>query len=138
MTDYPIEKLPAIRERIQGKRVVSVQDNGSDLVLDDGTVLHLYESDSDCCAGADGDWVIQPDALDAVITDISIESVYENKDIGDGSESYAKITILHNQNPVALADCYANDGNGGYYFSILSLKVLVPGTDDIDVEVVSA
>lgn len=131
--------LSGIRERIQGKRVVAVESNGEKLVLDDGTALWLYMSDSDCCASAQGQWVIQPDALDAIITDVKITPDEERSgDDGDGETNYATVAILHNQNPVALADCYANDGNGGYYFSVLSLNVVVPGRDSIDVEVVSA
>jgi hypothetical protein len=127
--------LSNIRERIEGKRVVSVENSGAKLVLDDGTALHLYMSDSDCCASAYGEWVIQPDSLDAIITDVKIDLIADGEDNGDGSTSHAKITILHNQNPVALADCYANDG---YYYSVLSLSVKVPGHEEIDAKVVSA
>jgi hypothetical protein len=130
--------LSNIRERIEGKRVVSVEDDGAKLVLNDGTVLHLYMSYSDCCAQASGEWVIQPDSLEAIITDVRFDLVADREDDGDGATSQAIITLLHNQNPVALADCSANDGNGGYYFSVLSLSVLVPGTEAIDVEVISA
>lgn len=122
--------LSEIRERIRGKRVVSVQD-GERLVLDDGTVLHLYMSESDCCAYAGGKWVIQPDALEAIITDVRVvpDLVRSGPD-GDGVTNFATVSILHNQNPIALADCSANDGNGGYYFSALSLNVRLPDDDD--------
>lgn len=134
-----MDDLSKIRERIEGKRVVSVRMDGAQLVLDDGTILHLYMSDSDCCANAYGDWVIRPDELEAIITDVKFDLLADREDDGDGATSHAKITILHNQNPLALADCYANDGNGGYYFSVLSLNVSVPGVDeDIVTEVVSA
>lgn len=130
--------IELVRERIQGKRISSVERNGGNLVLDDGTRLRLYESDSDCCACAYGEWVVDPDYLDAIITDVKFDSLADREDNGDGSTSHAKITILHNQNPVALADCYANDGNGGFYFSVLSLSVEVPNGESIDTQVVSA
>ena len=132
--------LSNIRERIEGKRVVSVEANGAQLVLDDGTVLRLYMSDSDCCANAEGNWVIQPDALEAIITDVRVTPDEERSGYdGDGNTNYATVAVLHNQNPIALADCSANDGNGGYYFSVLSLKVVVPGvSDDIDVAVLDS
>lgn len=133
-----MEDLSNIRERIEGKRVVAVEDDGAKLILNDGTVLHLYMSDSDCCASAAGEWVIQPDTLEAIITDVKIDILADREDDGDGATSRAKITILHNQNPVALADCYANDGNGGYYYSVLSLSIEVPGSEAVDMEVVSA
>lgn len=129
--------LAAIRERIAGKRVVSADVDT--LVLDDGTKLYLYMSASDCCASAYGEWVIQPDALDAIITDVKIDVTADRESNGDGATSTAVVTILHNQNPLALADCYADDGNGGYYFSALSLRVVVPDADGIaEVEVCSA
>jgi hypothetical protein len=133
-----LDDLVSIRERIEGKRVVSVESNGAKLTLDDGTELWLYMSDSDCCAHAYGEWVIRPGSLEAIITDVKLDLLVDREYDGDGSTSHAKITILHNQNPVALADCYANDGNGGYYFSVLSLTVEVPGAEVIGVEVVSA
>lgn len=132
--------LSNIRERIEGKRVISVEGNGNKLVLDDGTALWLYMSDSDCCANADGTWVIQPDTLDAIITNVEIRPDIERSgDDGDGITNYATIAILHNQNPIALADCYANDGNGGYYYSVLSLNVTVPGAENaVDVRVLDS
>lgn len=132
--------IEAIRQRIEGKRVVSIENGGAKLRLDDDTMLHLYESDSDCCAGASGEWVIDPEGLDAIITDVKIDVLAQNEYNGDGSDSHAIITIFHNQNRVALANCYANDGNGGYYGSTLSLNVLVPGDgeDPVNIEVVSA
>lgn len=106
--------LSQVRERIEGKRVVRVEDDGERLILDDGTVLHLYMSESDCCAYAGGKWVIQPDALEAIITDVAvIPDTERSGSDGDGVTNYATVTILHNQNPIALADCSANDGNGG-------------------------
>lgn len=33
------------------------------------------------------------------------------------------VTIYHNQNPIALAECEANDGNAGYYYSVASLVI---------------
>lgn len=125
----------AVKQRIIGKRVTRVDDRG-DLILEDGTKLKLYMSDSDCCAYAHGDWVVEPSQLDAIITDLKYEVDFDTENYGDGCTSTAKITILHNQNPVALADCSANDGNGGYYYSVLSLSIETPGLDDFDTEVV--
>ncbi|QRY51828.1 DUF7448 domain-containing protein [Mycolicibacterium septicum] len=138
MSEENVFDVAPIRELIVGKRVASVVDNGAKLVLEDGTALHLYMSASDCCASAYGDWVIQPDSLEAIITDVKFDLLADREYDGDGATSRATITILHNQNPVALADCYANDGNGGYYFSVLSLKVEVPNGADVDLDVISA
>ena len=130
------EDVKNLEKRIVGKRVISVE--GSRLLLDDGTVLSLYMSDGDCCAYANGAWLINPDKLEAVITHADFKLLEDREFNGDGSTSHAQITILHNQNPLALADCYADDGNGGYYFSVLSLNVIVPDVERFDIEVVSA
>ena len=118
-----------------GRRVTAATDDT--LTLDDGTTLQLYESDKDCCAGAFGDWeILDPDRLEAAITDVDYEDVAYHD--GDTRVTKCKITILHNQNPIALGDGYANAGNGGYYFSVLSLRVAVNGTIVHDEEVIEA
>lgn len=118
-----------------GRRITTATDET--LTLDDGTTLRLYESDQDCCAGASGEWeILDPDHLEAAITDVDYEDAAYHD--GDTRIASCKITILHNQNPIALGDGYANAGNGGYYFSVLSLKVAVNGTIVCDEEVISA
>lgn len=117
-----------------GRRITAAGDT---LTLDDGTVLCLYESDHDCCAGADGKWeIIDPDRLEAAITSVE----YEDDAFHDGDTWVAtcRITILHNQNPIALGEGFADAGNGGYYFSVLSLAVTVDGTTVHDEKVISA
>ena len=122
----------AIRERILGKKIKEIKDD-SVLVLEDGTRLELYESDQDCCAGAYGDWkILEADDLEAGITDIEfVDRHHYEGDYIDSAYSTMNINILHNQNPLASAKCYADSGNGGYYFSALSLRVVVPGLKDL-------
>ena len=118
-----------------GRRITAAESGI--LTLDDGTTLEFYESDQDCCAGAHGDWeILDPDRLEAAITNVD----YDEYDYDDGDTRVAKcqITILHNQNPIALGDGYADAGNGGYYFSVLSLAVTVDGAEVYDEEVISA
>lgn len=126
----------AVRACIEGKRVVAA--DGETLTLNDGMTLRLYMSDHDCCASAEGEWVTHPEALEAIITDVKVEVTADREDAPDGATSTAVITVLHNQNPIAQADCYANDGNGGYYFSVLSLAIQTPTDKVIDMEVISA
>lgn len=128
--------LKQVKEAILGKKIQRVDEGNylydSTLVLEDGTTLELFESEQDCCAGAGGDWKILVGAdLEAGITDIEFELTADNED--DGFDSYyssATITILHNQNPLVQGLCDANAGNGGYYFSVLSLRVKVPYPDE--------
>lgn len=146
MTDNltPTEQLEAVlRERAVGRRITRVEQDGQRLVLDDGTMLYLYMSDSDCCATAHGEWVTDADRLDAAITNVEvIPDAERSGDDGDGTTNYVTIKILHNQNPIALADCSANDGNGGYYYSILSLDISHvidnSGKHDLTLKVVDA
>ena len=124
-----------LTKHLVGRRVTAAVNDT--LTLDDGTTLRLYESAQDCCAGASGEWeILDPDRLEAAITHVEYES--------DGYKDFhtrattCRITILHNQHPIALGDGHANAGNGGYYFSALSLEITVDGTTVHDEEVISA
>lgn len=118
-----------------GRRITDAGDNT--LTLDDGTTLRLYESAQDCCAGASGKWkILDPDRLEAAITHVEYEQ--DCYDDGDMRVTKCKIVILHNQHPIALGDGYADAGNGGFYFAVLSLAVTVDGTEVYDEEVISA
>ena len=117
-----------------GRRIAAADDDT--LTLDDGTTLRLYESDYDCCAGAHGEWeILDPDRLEAAITNVDYEDTSYHD--GDTHVTTCRITILHNQNPIALGDGYADAGNGGYYFSVLSLEIAVDGNEVYDEEIIS-
>lgn len=75
-------------------------------------------SESDCCADAGGEF--ENVKLDAVITDVEIGQQIDTSD-GCGVGSHNKVTIYHNQNPIALAECYAK--HNGYYYSVGSLVI---------------
>ena len=107
-----------LKEKLLYKRIVGMT-RGS-LTLDDCTILSIVESEQDCCAYAKG--VCKDVVLDAVITDVS-EPVIENVPDEDTVINTAMVTIYHNQNPIAIADCYANAGNGGYYYSVCSFEI---------------
>lgn len=111
--------LEELKELLLYKRIVKWDKDF--LLLEDGTRVTIEMSESDCCAYAGGEF--KDVKLDAIITDIKIgEQVTEKSDSGE-SESKNTVTIYHNQNPIALAECEANDGNGGYYYSVGSLVV---------------
>lgn len=90
------------------------------MTLEDGTAMEVYCSEQDCCAHAGG--IFKGVELDAIITDVNIG---EKKTVESdwGNESFADIVIYHNQNVIAKAECHANDGNSGYYYSVCALKV---------------
>ena len=118
-----------------GRKIATANDDT--LTLDDGTTLRLYESDYDCCAGASGEWqILDPDRLEAAITRVE----YKSRGYYDGGTDVemCEITIFHNQNLVAVGDGHADAGNGGYYFSVLSLAVAIDGITVHDEVVISS
>ena len=111
--------LEELKELLLYKRIVKWDKDF--LLLEDGTKVTIEMSESDCCASAGGEF--QDVKLDAVITDIEIgERTTEETDWGE-TTSTNRVTIYHNQNPIALSECEANYGNGGYYFSVASLVI---------------
>lgn len=131
------------KKHILGKKVAGVQENvptghsywgtapfGDALVLEDGTLLNLYMSDQDCCAGAEGEWNILSDPdLHGGITDVEIRDIK-----GNDEEVTATLNILYGNNTIARGDLYADSGNDGYYFSVLSVQVIVPSGEVVHEE----
>lgn len=108
--------LEELKELLLYKRIVKWDKEF--LLLEDGTKVTIETSESDCCAGAGGEF--QNVTLDAVITDVKIGQQVNTSD-KCGVESYNEVTIYHNQNPIALAECYAE--HNGYYYSVGSLVI---------------
>ena len=108
--------LEELKELLLYKRIVKWDKDF--LILEDGTKITIEMSESDCCASAGGEF--QDVSLDAVITDVEIG---EPKEIpGHWGTGYKnKVTIFHNQNPVAIANCEAE--HNGYYYSVGSLVI---------------
>lgn len=140
--------LVAISDSLKGRRILGVQDSGpydknSVLLLEGGMQVELYESWQDCCAGASGEWaILDAENLMAGITDVQFEDITEPDDTSDPyyepNPREATLTILHNQNPIVKGNLYADSGNGGYYFSVLSLKIRFPDSSEYDTEVLSS
>ena len=108
-----------LHSKILYKRITFWDENL--LTLEDGTILTIEESEYDCCASAGGKF--SNVKLDAVITDINYGDVKSRTDQFDTTTNKVVITFLHNQNPIAQADVWADDGNGGYYYSVASLVI---------------
>ena len=109
-----------LRDLILYKRI-NKWDN-EHLELEDGTVIKIGMSDYDCCAYAYGEFIDVK--LDAVITDFEVVKIDDDRDDTDYEITNKVIVkIYHNQNPIALAECSANNGNGGYYYSVVSLVI---------------
>ena len=111
------EEFDNIKEKLLFKKISTWGTSG--IMLDDGTTVTIECSEQDCCAWAGGEF--KEVVLDAVITDVKLGEKTSEED--DSRTNYVTVTIFHNQNPIALADCYADNGNGGYYYSICSLVI---------------
>lgn len=111
--------LEDIKQQVLFKKINFWSED--ELVLEDGTKITIECSEQDCCAWAEGKF--KDVILDAVITDVQIHDKGKEIFNGDGHDSYADVIIYHNQNEIAKAECEANDGNGGYYYSVCALKV---------------
>ena len=109
-----------LKEHLLYKTIVEFEEDK--LYLDDGTIVSIEMTDNDCCAYAFGEF--KDVKLEAIITDVNIGNYEDNWEcVGEEYTNYNTVTIYSNQNPVAQADCYANAGNGGYYFSVCSLVI---------------
>lgn len=116
------KEFKEIKKQLLYKKVKEWTDKT--LTLDDGTLVEIVESEQDCCASAGGEWTNVK--LDAVITNVKIENEREQQKFdrwSDESESLATVVLYHNQNPIAQGECYADAGNGDFYYSICSLKI---------------
>jgi hypothetical protein len=110
--------LNDLNKHLLYKRIVKWNENK--LVLDDGTIVTLEESEQDCCASASGKF--SNVELDAVITNVEVGEQVNIPD-DDTTINEVTVTLFHNQNPIALAEMTADAGNGGYYYSIGSFVV---------------
>lgn len=111
--------LEELKELLLYKRIVKWDKDS--LLLDDGTKVTIEMSESECCAYADGEF--KDVKLDAIITDVKVGEQVTKKEEYGTTENSNTVTIYHNQNPIALAECEADDGNGGYYYSVASIVI---------------
>ncbi len=100
-----------------------VEWNSDHLLLDDGTKVTIECTEQDCCANAWGEF--KNVKLDAVITDVKLENERTVNPYGDEDEAVnnVDIVIYHNRNRIATAECNADNGNGGYYYSVGAVRV---------------
>lgn len=110
--------LEELNKDLLYKRIIQWDEN--QLALDDGTVITLEMSESDCCAYAGGSF--SNVELDAVITNVEVGKQVDISN--EDTDVYeVRVTLYHNQNPIAQADMTADAGNGGYYYSVGSFVV---------------
>lgn len=114
-----------LRQFLLYRRIVKWDDDR--IELDNGVKIRIEMTDYDCCAYAVGNF--QNVVLDAAITSVS-EIEREKWENSDTYGCRARVTIMHNMNPICEAYANADAGNGGYYYSIASFVVTLPGVDE--------
>ena len=123
MNDISFEEF---RSMLLYHRIMEWSHNN--IVLDNGVSISIEETEQDCCASAAG--AFENVVLDAAITYVS-EPKYNllKEEWGEYSTS-AIVKFLHNQNLICQANGEADAGNGGYYYSVASFIVCVPGKEN--------
>mgnify|MGYP001241804652 CR=1 FL=1 len=109
--------IEELKEMLLYKRIVVWTEDH--LKLDDGTIITIDMSESDCCAHAGGEFADVE--LDAMITNINISKVNESCDEWGYVDNESTVTLFHNLNPIAKANM--NAGHNGYYYSVGSLVI---------------
>ena len=123
-----MKTIELLKQKILYKRIKEMTKDK--LILEDGTEVYFECTDWDCYAFASGTW--KTAEIDAVITDVKmIDYNQDESEVFDFPSSTAKIVLYHNQNSVAQANLYADAGNGGYYYSVLSVFVNEENIGDI-------
>lgn len=112
-----MESLEKLKQVLLYKEIAGVNGNGDVLFLKDGTKVKFYMSDNDWCALTYGDWKLLKN-FEGVITNVKFKATEEYCGC---TVKKLFITIYHNQNEVAQAECYSDNGNDGYYYSVLSV-----------------
>ena len=119
MTEDKDKYIEELKQSLLYKTITAWDNNY--LTLSDGTKVTIECTNSECCAWAGGEF--KDVTLDAIITDVTTGDITTHGDSWDMTTNNVTITVYHNQNPIALAECYADNGNGGYYYSVCSLVV---------------
>lgn len=105
-------------DSLVGKRIVEWDQDH--LKLDDGSIITIEKTDYDCCAMAYGEF--KDAKLEAVITDIRFNKPSLNY-CEDESYTTQEVVFIHNQNKIAQADLYADNGNEDHYYSVVAFKI---------------
>ena len=115
------QEFEKVKELLLFKKIV--EWNSDYIILEDGTKVEVYCSEQDCCAYASGNF--KNVELDAVITDVDYKVIKDREwdEYDDTIVSEAVLTLFHNQNVIAQNMVEADAGNGGYYYSVASLKI---------------
>jgi hypothetical protein len=100
-----------IKNLFIGRKVVKAE--GSELTLDDGTVLQVIPNDGGCSCGAGDYYIDNLNKFDNVITDVEIKAVPYSDDTWESSYTY-QLFVYSGGISTSVADIKGDDGNGYY------------------------
>ena len=100
-----------IKSLFIGRKVVKAE--GSDLTLDDGTVLQVIPNDGGCSCGAGDYYLDNLNKFDNVITDVEIKAVPDSDSEWESGYTY-QLFVYSGGISTSVADIKGDDGNGYY------------------------
>jgi hypothetical protein len=100
-----------IKNLFIGRKVVKAE--GSELTLDDGTILQIIPNDGGCSCGAGDYYLDNISKFDNVITNVEIKAVPESDDTWESSYTY-QLFVYSGGISTSVADIKGDDGNGYY------------------------
>jgi hypothetical protein len=100
-----------IKSLFIGRKVVKAE--GSDLTLDDGTVLQVIPNDGGCSCGAGDYYLDNLNKFDNVITDVEIKAVPYSDSEWESGYTY-QLFVYSGGISTSVADIKGDDGNGYY------------------------
>jgi hypothetical protein len=100
-----------IKSLFVGRKVVKAE--GSDLTLDDGTVLQVIPNDGGCSCGAGDYYLDNLNKFDNVITDVEIKAVPDSDSEWESGYTY-QLFVYSGGISTSVADIKGDDGNGYY------------------------
>lgn len=102
-----------IKSLFIGRKVVKAE--GSDLTLDDGTVLQIIPNEGGCSCGAGDYYLDNISKFDNVITNVEVKDFGgENGDWWDEATHTYQIFVYSGGISTSIADIKGDDGNGYY------------------------
>ena len=122
-----------LRRQMLYHKIVKWENNR--IVLDNGMILKIEETEQDCCAEASG--TFKDVVLDAAITYVG-DIKYEPWEDCDTYGCSASVTIMHNKNIICRAEANADAGNSEYYNSIASFVVQPVNEKSYDVHFIGS
>lgn len=100
-----------IKDLFLGKRVVKAE--GSELTLNDGTILQVIPNDGGCSCGAGDYYLDNLNKFDNIITNVEVKAVPYSDSEWESGYTY-QLFVYSDGISTSVADIKGDDGNGYY------------------------